>query len=47
MAAFDVSLMDAFQGYFEYEMRAGCGIPEFTVLGTEADWQSIRSRSPC
>ena len=44
VAAFDVCLMDAFQGYFEYEMRAGCGIPEFTVLGTEADWQSIRSR---
>ena len=44
VAAFDVCLMDAFQGYFEYELREGCGIPEFTVLGTEADWQSIRSR---
>ena len=44
VAAFDVCLMDAFQGYFEYEMMAGCGIPEFTVLGTEADWQSIRTR---
>lgn len=44
VAAFDVCLMDAFQGYFEYVMMAGCGIPEFTVLGTEADWQSIRER---
>ena len=43
-AAFDVCLMDAFQGYFEYVMRVGCGIPEFTVLGTEADWRSIRTR---
>jgi hypothetical protein len=44
VAAFDVSLMDAFQGYFDYVMMAGCGIPEFTVLGTEADWQTIRTR---
>lgn len=44
VAAFDVCLMDAFQGYFDYEMLAGCGIPEITVLGTEADWQSMRSR---
>jgi hypothetical protein len=44
VAAFDVCLMDAFQGYFEYEMMAGCGIPEFTVLGTADDWQSIRTR---
>ena len=46
VAAFDVCLMDAFQGYFEYVVMAGCGIPEFSVLGTEADWQSIRARLP-
>jgi len=43
-AAFDVCLMDAFQGYFEYEIMAGCGIPEVTIRGTEADWQRLRSR---
>jgi hypothetical protein len=43
-AAFDVCLMDAFQGYFEYEMRAGCGIPEFTLLGTPEDWYAMRAQ---
>lgn len=43
-AAFDVCLMDGFQGYFEYVAMCGCGIPEFTVLGTRADWQSIRAK---
>lgn len=44
VAAFDVCLMDAFQGYFDYVMMAGCGIPEFTVLGTPDDWQAIRDK---
>ncbi|HET9954677.1 MAG TPA: DUF4419 domain-containing protein [Polyangiaceae bacterium] len=43
-AAFDVCLMDTFQGYFEYEMLAGCGIPEITVLGTPEDWRSMIPR---
>ncbi len=44
-AASEVVLMDAFQGYFEYEMLAGCGIPSVTLLGTPADWRSIRQRA--
>jgi Domain of unknown function (DUF4419) len=44
IAAFDVCLMDTFQGYFEYEMRAGCGIPEVTLLGTPEDWTSMIPR---
>ncbi|NUP14031.1 MAG: DUF4419 domain-containing protein [Polyangiaceae bacterium] len=44
-AASEVLLMDAFQPYFEYEMRAGCGIPLVTVHGTPADWRSIRRRA--
>lgn len=44
IAAFDVCLMDTFQGYFEYEMRAGCGIPEITLLGTPDDWASMIPR---
>jgi hypothetical protein len=43
-AAFDVCLMDTFQGYFEYEMQCGCGIPEVTVLGTPEDWGSMIQR---
>jgi len=44
IAAFDICLMDTFQGYFEYEMRAGCGIPAITLLGTAEDWASMIPR---
>ena len=44
VAAFDICLMDTFQGYFEYEMRCGCGIPEITLLGTPEDWASMIPR---
>ncbi len=44
-AASEVVLMDAFQPYFEYEMRIGCGIPEITLLGTVDDWRSVRRRA--
>jgi hypothetical protein len=44
LAAFDICLMDSFQAYFEYEMAAGCGIPEITVLGTPDDWLSMIPR---
>jgi hypothetical protein len=43
-AAYDVCLMDTFQGYFEYEFRIGCGIPSITLLGTRADWESMIPR---
>lgn len=43
--ASEVLLMDTFQAYFEYEMRVGCGIPEFELLGTPDDWRSIRRRT--
>jgi Domain of unknown function (DUF4419) len=42
--AFAIGLMDTFQGYFEYEMGFGCGIPEVTVLGTPSDWRSMIPR---
>jgi hypothetical protein len=44
-AASEVVLMDAFQPYFEYEMRAGCGIPSITLLGTADDWKNVRRRA--
>ena len=44
-AASEVVLMDAMKGYFEYRVRTRCGIPEVTLLGTPADWQSVRDRA--
>lgn len=44
-AAFDVCLMDAFKGFFTYEMRMGCGIPQITLLGTPEDWESMIERT--
>jgi hypothetical protein len=44
-AASEVLLMDAFQPYFEYEMRFGCGIPSITLLGDADDWRSVRRRA--
>jgi hypothetical protein len=44
-AASEIVLMDVFQPYFEYEMRAGCGIPLITLLGTVDDWKSVRRRA--
>jgi hypothetical protein len=44
IAAYDICLMDTFQGYFDYEMMCGCGIPSITVLGTYEDWTSMIPR---
>jgi hypothetical protein len=44
-AATEVLLMNTFQAYFEYEMMAGCGIPQVTLLGTPDDWRSMRRRA--
>jgi hypothetical protein len=39
-----VSLLDAFQPYFEFHARCICGIPEITLTGTPADWQRLRRK---
>lgn len=44
-AACEVVLMSAMQKYFEYDFFTLCGIPEITLEGTLADWQSIRARA--
>ena len=44
-AAFEMAVMDIFQGYFEYEMAAGCGIPEVILEGTVGDWRSVVVRT--
>lgn len=42
--ASQVVMLDAFQQYFEYEVRFICGIPTITVKGTLKDWVTIRER---
>lgn len=44
-AASQVVLFDAFKSYFDYSLMTMCGIPEVTLLGTVADWRSIRTRA--
>ena len=40
-AAFEVTLMDAMQSYFEIHFHTCCGIPEVFVEGTKEDYQKI------
>jgi hypothetical protein len=40
-AAFEISLMDAMQKYFNFLVISRCGIPEITLEGRESDWQKI------
>ncbi len=44
-AASEIVLLSAMRHYFEYGMMSMCGIPEVTLLGTVADWRSIRARA--
>ena len=41
-AAFEVTLMDAMQEFFEYVVSTACGIPTFYLEGTTADWKKLR-----
>lgn len=40
--AFQVTLMEAMQKYFDYRTFSGCGIPYITLEGTPQDWRKIR-----
>jgi len=42
-AAFEVTLLDAMQDYFDYIVFTRCGIPSITLLGTPDDWRQIRA----
>jgi hypothetical protein len=37
--------METFKSYFEYVLRAGCGIPTVTLTGTAADWRRLREKA--
>lgn len=45
VAASNLMAMDTFKSYFEYEMFAGCGIPQITLAGTEQDWNKLQQRA--
>ena len=40
-----IALMSAVQPYYKYDLGFICGIPSITLLGTAADWHSIRRRA--
>lgn len=41
-----ITMMDAMKSYFEYVViRVSCGIPNITLTGTPADWESVLSRT--
>ncbi len=44
--AFEITLMDAMEPYFEYQvMYTICGIPEITLQGTTEDWVKILNKT--
>lgn len=44
-AASHLMAMDTFQGYFEYVMLCGCGIPRVILTGTGEDWRRLRAKA--
>jgi hypothetical protein len=44
-AGHEITLMSAMKHYFSYGMSTLCGIPNVTLLGSEADWLAVRSRA--
>lgn len=40
-----ITMMDALQSYFEYELRTMCGIPEFELSGSPKDWEELRRKA--
>lgn len=44
-AAFEITLMDAVQEYFDYSVITRCGIPEYYIEGTLADWKLLKEKA--
>jgi hypothetical protein len=40
-AAFEITLMDAMQEYFDYDTISICGIPQYILQGEIGDWERI------
>ena len=45
LAASQITIMSAMQGYFKYTMDEGCGIPTIYLEGTAKDWQRIVTKA--
>ena len=42
MAAINVSIMDAFSKFYNYELHTMCGIPSITLKGSVEDWKDLK-----
>lgn len=40
-----IVMLDTFQRYFDLQFACICGIPNITLRGTRADWQTIRTQA--
>jgi len=40
----EIAIMDAFKQYFEYQVTFICGIPKITLIGSNEDWEKLRSK---
>jgi hypothetical protein len=39
-----ITILDAYEAYFEYEVTCVCGIPSITLEGSASDWRSLREK---
>lgn len=39
-----ITILDAYEAYFEYVVYCICGIPSITLEGTVSDWRSLREK---
>ncbi|MBP6745589.1 DUF4419 domain-containing protein [bacterium] len=39
-----ITILDAYEAYFEYVVYCVCGIPSITLEGTVSDWRSLREK---
>ncbi len=47
MAALNVSIMDAFQKFYDYGLMTMCGIPSICLKGSVEDWLSLKKLLQC
>lgn len=43
--AYQISIMDSFKAFFDYEMTSFCGIPKITLEGTPEDWRKLITKT--
>jgi len=40
----EIAIMDAYKQYLEFIVRMGCGFPKITLVGSNEDWEKLRSK---